>query len=46
MEMGRNRFAKQIGKAIDDPSSGAAYEKVQRVHAIMSELALALPKAR
>ena len=46
MEMRRNRFAKQIGKAIDDPSSGAAYEEVQRIHAIMSEMARALPKAR
>jgi hypothetical protein len=45
VEMGRDHFAGQITKSIDDPSSGAVYEKVQRVHAILSELFRALPKA-
>lgn len=42
MASGRTQFAEQITRAIDDPTSGPAYKKVQLVHAIMSELTGAL----
>jgi hypothetical protein len=44
VEIGRDHVAGQVTKAIDVPSSGAVYEKVQGLHAIMSELMRALPK--